>query len=264
MVNVETEVKMQPQAEFAGGTAQTERGKKMSIQFFTPRGPKNELIKLPAALRKTVRWLPQIGDVFPDFSIETTQGDLNFWEWAEGSWVHLFSHPAANTPVCTTEMAAIASLEDEWREANVKNLALSGSSLDEQRSWHDDISGLFGLKIGFPCAHDPGLQLSRLFGMLHEKADANRPIRKSFLINPAMRVAILFEYPNFIGRNFEEVLRVIKALQLQSATGAATPADWQRGDMVIIPDGRPESEVVRQFGTGSDRILPYLRVVSGG
>ena len=233
----------------------------MSIQFFTPRGPRNELIKLPSALRKTVRWLPQIGDIFPDFTVETTQGDLKFWEWAEGSWVHLFSHPAANTPVCTTEMASIASLADEWEAANVKHLAFSGSTLDEQYAWHADIKRLFGLEIGFPCAHDHGLQLSRLFGMMHDKSDAARPIRKSFLIDPAMRVGMLFEYPTFVGRSIEEMLRVVKALQLRSETGAATPADWQGGDMVIIPDNRSESEVVRQFGIGSDQLLPYLRVV---
>ncbi|MDZ7710732.1 MAG: redoxin domain-containing protein [Roseovarius sp.] len=236
----------------------------MSIQFFTPRGPRNELIKLPSALRKTVRWLPQIGDNFPDFNVETTTGDVNFWEWAEGSWVHLFSHPAANTPVCTTEMASIASLADEWEAANVKHLAFSGSTLDEQRTWHDDIKRLFGLEIGFPCAHDPGLQLSRLFGMMHEKSDADRPIRKSFIINPAMCVSMMFEYPSFLGRNIEEMLRVVKALQLRDETGAATPADWQGGDMVIIPDNRSETEVMRQFGAGSDRLLPYLRVVAEG
>jgi len=233
----------------------------MSIQFFTPRGPRNELIKLPSGLRKTVRWLPQIGDMFPDFSVETTEGDLNFWEWAEGSWVHLFSHSAANTPVCTTEMASIASLSQEWQEVNVKHLALSGSTLDEQRSWHADIARLFGLEIDFPCANDPGLRLSQLFGMIHEKESSIWPIRKNFLLDPGMHIRMIFEYPMFVGRNIEELLRVTKALQLRGATGAATPADWQGGDMVIIPDNRSEEDVKRQFGSGSELLLPYLRVV---
>ena len=236
----------------------------MSIQFFAPRGPRNEMIRLPAALRRTVRWLPQIGDMFPDFSVETTQGDLNFWEWAEGSWIHLFSHPAANTPVCTTEMAAVAAMAQDWQEVNIRHLALTGSSLANQHAWHDDIARLFGLEIDFPCAHDPGLKLSRLFGMMHEKSDPARPIRKSFLIDPGMRVAMLFECPTFLGRNFEEVLRVTRALQLRAETGAATPADWQGGDMVIIPDNRSEAEVIRQFGTGSEQLLPYLRVAGAG
>lgn len=234
----------------------------MSIQFFTPRGPKNRLIKLPSDLRKTVRWLPRIGDVFPDFSAETTQGDLNFWEWAEGSWTHVFSHPAANTPVCTTEMASIASLSQDWRESNVKHLALSGSTLDEQRSWHADIARLFGLEIDFPCAHDADLDLSRLFGMLHDNESGTLPIRKSFLLDPGLHIRMIFEYPMFVGRNIEEMLRVMRALQLHANTGAATPADWQGGDMAIIPDDRSENEVIRQFGTGSDWLLPYLRVVS--
>lgn len=236
----------------------------MSIQFFTPRGPRNELIKLPSALRKTVRWLPQIGDMFPDFSVETTQGDLKFWEWAEGSWVHLFSHPAANTPVCTTEMASIASLAGDWEAAGVKHLALSGSTLDEQRAWHGDIARLFGLEIGFPCAHDDKLQLTRLFGMIHDKESHDWPIRKSFLIDPGMHIRMIFEYPIFVGRNIEEMLRVLRALQLHARTGVATPADWQRGDMVIIPDNRSEAEVIRVFGTRSERLLPYLRVVGEG
>lgn len=234
----------------------------MSIQLFTPRGPKNEMIRLPTSSRKTVRWLPQIGDMFPDFCVGTTQGDLRFWDWADGAWTHLFSHPAAKTPVCTTEMASIASLAQDWQEANVKHLALSGSNLDDQRAWHDDITRLFGLEIGFPCAHDAGLHLARLFGMMHDKADAARPIRKSFLVDPAMRVSMIFEYPTFIGRNIEEILRVIKALQVRAETGAATPADWEGGDMVIITDNRSEEDVIRQFGTGSNRLLPYLRVVS--
>jgi len=233
----------------------------MSIQFFTPRGPRNEMIKLPTALRRTVRWLPQIGDLFPDFTVETTEGNLSFWDWAEGSWVHLFSHPAANTPVCTTEMAAIAALSQEWRAANVRHLALSGSSICEQQACHADIKRLFGLEIDFPCGQDPGLLLSRLFGMMHEKEDDAHPIRKSFLIDPAMHVAMIFEYPTFIGRNIEEVLRVITALRLRAETGAATPADWQGGDMVIIPDDRHESHVIRQFGNKSNWLLPYLRVV---
>ena len=221
----------------------------MSIQFFAPRGPRNEMIRLPAALRRTVRWLPQIGDVFPDFSVETTQGDLNFWEWAEGSWIHLFSHPAANTPVCTTEMAAIAAMAQDWREVNVRHLALSGSSLETQRAWHDDIARLFGLEIDFPCAHDPRLDLSRLFGMMHEKESRDWPVRKSFVIDPGLRLRMIFEYPIYVGRNTEEILRVIQALQLRAATGAATPSDWYNGDVAIIPDGMAEAEVQAHFGT---------------
>lgn len=233
----------------------------MSVQFFTPRGPKNEMIRLSAAQRKTVRWLPQIGDVFPDFSVTTTQGPLRFWEWAEGSWVHLFSHPAALTPVCTTEMAAVADCGRESGQIRLKHLALSGSSIDDQLKWHDDIARLFGLTVDFPCGFDPGNQLSRLFGMMHDKESATWPIRKSFIIDPALHIRLIFEYPVFVGRNIEEVLRTVRALQVHDATGAATPADWDRGDLLIISDGRPEPEVRRQFCADSQNLTPYLRVV---
>lgn len=236
----------------------------MGVQLFAPRGAGNELIKLPSALRRTVRWLPQIGDIFPDFKVATTHGDLRFWDWADGAWTHLFSHPAANTPVCTTEMVAIANMSAAWEKQNVKHLALTGSSLDEQLSWHADMETLFRVQVGFPCAHDRGLNLSRLFGMMHEKECASWPIRKSFLIDPGMHIAMIFEYPVFVGRNIEEVLRVVQALQLRDKTGAATPADWYGGDLAIIPDNRPEASVFAQFGANSMRLLPYLRVVGSG
>lgn len=233
----------------------------MSVQFFTPRGPGQEVIKLPSALRRRVKWLPQIGDLFPDFSVETTHGLMRFWDWADGHWVHLFSHPAAFTPVCTTEIASIASHADSWDKHGIKNLALTGSTVQEQREWHADIEDLFDLPIDFPGAYDPGLRLSALFGMIHEKESSTWPIRKSFLIDPAQRVRMIFEYPVFVGRNTDEVLRVARALQLHDRTGAATPADWYDGDMAIIPDQRTEASVQRDFGETSTRLRSYLRVV---
>ncbi|WP_421999213.1 redoxin domain-containing protein [Roseovarius mucosus] len=233
----------------------------MTIQFFTPRGPGNEVLKLPSSLRKTVKWLPQIGDLFPDFAVETTQGTLRFWDWAEGSWVHLFSHPAAFTPVCTTEIASLASYSRSWTACGIKNLALTASSITEQQAWHAEIEDMFDVKVDFPCACDHGMRLARIFGMVHEKESSEWPIRKSFLIDPAQRIRMIFEYPVFVGRNTDEVLRVAKALQLRDRTGAATPADWYDGDIAIISDNRPEADVIREFGVGSTQLRPYLRVV---
>lgn len=233
----------------------------MTIQFFTPRGPGNEVLKLPSSLRRTVKWLPQIGDLFPDFTVETTKGTLRFWDWADGNWVHLFSHPAAFTPVCTTELASLASHRLAWAANGVKTMALTGSSVEEQAAWHANIEDLFDVRIDFPGAFDPGMRLARIFGMMHDKESTEWPIRKSFLIDPAQHVRMIFEYPVFVGRNTEEVLRVIKSLQLHDRTGAATPADWCDGDMAIITDDRSESSVIREFGTSSTRLRPYLRVV---
>lgn len=233
----------------------------MSIQFFTPRGPKNEFLKLPATYRRTVRWLPQIGDIFPDFSVETTQGPISLWDWAGGSWVHLFSHPAAFTPVCTTELASFASLNDEWKANNIKLLGLTGSSVDSQQRWHIEIEDLFDVSIDFPNGHDKGMNLARLFGMLHEHESPDWPIRKSFLLDPVMRVQMIFEYPIYIGRNTEEILRVAKALQLRAETGAATPADWDIGDMAIVPDTMTDATARRVFGAAPRKLTPYLKVV---
>jgi len=232
----------------------------MTIQFFSPRGPGNEILKLPRAYRRSVKWLPQIGDIVPDFTVATTQGELGFWEWASGSWVHLFSHPAAFTPVCTTEVASLASYDAAWDANNVKVLGLTGSTVPELKAWHQEIEEFFDTRVTFPTAHDPGLQLSRLFGMMHEKESQDWAIRKSFVIDPALRLQMIFEYPIFVGRNTEEILRVIQALQLRAKTGAATPSDWYSGDVAIIPDDVSEEEVWAHFGTTSTRLRKYLRV----
>lgn len=234
----------------------------MSVQFFTPRGSSNELVKLPTAYRRKVKWLPQIGDIFPDFTVNTTEGEVRFWEWAAGSWVHLFSHPAAFTPVCTTEIASLAAQRDEWAANDIKLLGLTGSSVPELMDWHADIEDFFDVTVSFPSAHDPGLQLSRLFGMVHEKEATDWPIRKSFIIDPGLHVQVVTEYPIYIGRNSEEILRATQALQLRARTGAGTPSDWYDGDVAIIPDHIPESDVVAHFGTASTRVKPYLRLAA--
>ena len=121
----------------------------MGIQLFAPRGSGNQLIRLPSAMRKTVRWLPQIGDIFPDFAVETTQGELRFWDWADGGWTHLFSHPAANTPVCTTEMVSIANMSEAGK-AQCQTPGPDRIPLDEQLSWHADMETLFGCRSVSP------------------------------------------------------------------------------------------------------------------
>lgn len=235
----------------------------MAFQFFTPRGADGSNMRLPSAYKRTVKWLPQIGDIFPNFVADTTHGELNFWDWSEDSWIFLFSHPAARTPVCTTELGAISQNKKDFETLNVKALGLTGSSIEEQLGWHQEIEAFFGSNIWFPTAFDPCGRLATLFGMCHDKEHATWPIRKSFILDPQMRIRMIFEYPVFIGRGIEETLRVIEALQLRDKTGAATPADWQDTDPIIIPDDRCELEVFRDFGAVSQYLLPYLRVVQG-
>lgn len=234
----------------------------MAFQIFTPRDAVGRPIKLPTSLKRTVKWLPQIGDIVPDFTIETTKGMIQFWDWAEGSWVHLFSVPKAKSPVSTTFLASLASCADAWESSNVKNLALSRSTVSEQIAWHDEIEVIFRTSINFPGAYDHRAQLSRLLGMVHEKKSSEYGIHKSFIIDPAHRIGIIYEYPPLIGRNAEEILRVVKALQLGAASDVATPAGWYDGDLVLIPDDRPEENIIAEFGARSTYLTDYLRVVT--
>lgn len=232
----------------------------MSIQFFAPRGADGKMMQIPESYRRKVKWLPQIGDIFPNFNVNTTHGGLNFWDWAEGSWSFLFSHPAAKTPICTTEIGAMSCNRASFEALGLKTLGLSGSSIDLQIEWHEEIERLFSTEVWFPVAEDKGGEMAALFGMRHAKEHASWPIRKSFILDPQMRIRMIFEYPIYIGRNVEEILRVVEALQLHDRTGFGTPSDWYDGDPVIIPGDASESYVFQVLGVSSHMVLPYLRI----
>ncbi|MAM62355.1 redoxin domain-containing protein [Maritimibacter sp. UBA3975] len=235
----------------------------MTIQFFAPRCWDGSIMRLPNAYRKKVRWLPEIGDIFPNFHLESTHGPIEFWDWAEGSWTYLFSHPAARTPVCTTELGSIAANGEDFAALGVNALGLSGSSIAEQQLWHREVMDLYGHDVWFPTGQDASGQLLDLFGACHAHEAEAFPIRKSFVLDPQMRIRMIIEYPMQIGRNVEEILRVFEALQVCEETRAATPADWNQGDPLILPDYRSEEDVIRVFGTTSKHLLSYLRIVDG-
>lgn len=205
----------------------------MSMQFFAGRGNNGERIFLPQAYRRTVKWLPQIGDIFPNFEASTTEGPLNFFDWADGHWSFVFSHPAAFTPVCTTEMISLAEAKNEFGARNVKLLGVTGSSIEKQRQWHDQIARLYGAEIDFPVVDDRNQALAKIFGMIHAKESSSCSIRKSFILDPQMKIRMIFEYPINIGRNTDEVLRAVDALQAADTFEVATPADWQLGEAFI-------------------------------
>lgn len=232
----------------------------MRMQLFAPRNYDGSVLNLPLGYQKKVKWLPQIGDIFPDFKVNTTQGPLQFWKWAEGSWIFLFSRPEACTPVCSTELGALAWNEPEFRNLNTKVLGLNCSTVELQITWHNDIAKVYKSQIWFPTAEDSKGQLSTLFGMNHKNEHDKWPIRKSFVIDPSLRIRLIFEYPIFVGRSVEETLSVIEALQLHNRTGFATPADWFGGDPVLVPEEASEAQVIREVGMRSVNVLPYLRV----
>jgi peroxiredoxin (alkyl hydroperoxide reductase subunit C) len=236
----------------------------MTIQLFAPRSWDGSIMRLPRTYRKKVRWLPEIGDIFPNFHLLTTHGPIEFWDWAEGNWTYLFSHPAARTPVCTTELGSIAANGKDFADLGVKALGLSGSSIEDQQLWHREVEEIYGHDVWFPTGHDESGELLDLFGACHARETEAFPIRKSFILDPQMRIRMIFEYPMRIGRNIEETLRVFEALQVCEETLTATPADWSMGDPLILPDFRSEEEVMRVFGTPSKHLLTYLRIVDGG
>jgi peroxiredoxin (alkyl hydroperoxide reductase subunit C) len=217
---------------------------------------------IPIGYRRTVGWLPQIGDIFPDFSAESTHGRMRFFDWAEGHWTVLFSHPAALTPVCTTEIVSLASSQQDFEARNVKLLGFSGSSYEDQIRWHADIERIFGIPVDFRFVIDADCRMARNFGMMHEKQSADWPIRKTFILDPTMRIRMIFEYPIYIGRATEEILRVVDALRMQDATELAIPADWEEGEELIFPEDGDAAATMARYGKRFTRLSPYLAVVA--
>lgn len=219
-------------------------------------------IALPNGYRRTVRWLPQIGDVVPDFEAESTQGRIRFHDWAEGSWVVLGSHPAAFTSICTTEVADLANWAEDFRARNAQVINLSRTGVAENREWVAQIESMFGVPVEFPLVTDPDGTLLRSFGMLHEKENARFCIRKSFIIDPALRVRAILEYPMRVGRNVEELVRILDALRLSDSEEVGIPSGWSSGDPILVPDGMTDAEACNQFAGRVTFIRPYLRVVA--
>jgi peroxiredoxin (alkyl hydroperoxide reductase subunit C) len=233
----------------------------MAIQFFSFKvGDKNRLF-LPNAYRRSVAWMPQLGDIFPDFQAETTEGPIRFFDWAPGHWTYMFSHPAALTPVCTTELLALSSAMPDFAAKNVKLLGFSGSSREDQEAWHDDIARLFGVTVECPFVLDTTNRMARNFGMIHDKQSSDRPIRKSFIIDPEMRIRMIFEYPLSIARGTDEILRVIDALQIADSTGLEVPADWVPGDDLLYAEDSADAAMRDHFGKDFVRLTSYLAVV---
>lgn len=234
----------------------------MGMQIFSGRGKNGEIVRLPLSYRRKVKWLPQLGDIFPDFTTETTAGPIRFHDWAEGHWSFLFGHPGAFTPICSTELAGFAAAAQEFEQRSVKLLAVSGDDVQRLRAWRADVEDIFDVEIGFPSASDSSGILAEAFGMIHPKQSQACAIRKSFLIDPELKLRMIFEYPRAVGRSTDEVLRVIDALQAFDRYGLGTPADWQPGDDMLVPPCRSVAESRAIYGERLCSVREYLNVVS--
>ncbi len=202
----------------------------------------------------------QLGDEAPDFSAETTAGPINFHEWLGDSWGVLFSHPADFTPVCTTELGAVANIEEEFKKRGVKIIALSVNSVDDHEGWIADINETQNAEVAFPMIADPERKVAQLYDMIHPNALDNMTVRSVFVIGPDKKVKLTLTYPASTGRNFDEILRVIDSLQLTANYSVATPANWQDGDDCIVVPALSDEEATEKFPQGFTAVKPYLRV----
>ncbi|MGD1065633.1 MAG: peroxiredoxin [Vulcanimicrobiaceae bacterium] len=200
----------------------------------------------------------QLGDTAPDFTQDSTQGPLHFYDYAGDSWVVLFSHPADFTPVCTTELGETARLKPEFDKRNVKVLGLSVDPVDKHGRWLDDIAEVGGTPLNFPLIADADRKVSTLYDLIHPNALATATVRSVFIIDPQKKVRLTLTYPAATGRNFQEILRVIDSLQLTDGYKVATPVNWKQGEDVIITSAVSDEEAAQKF-PGYKTIKPYLR-----
>ena len=201
----------------------------------------------------------RIGDTAPNFQADTTEGRIDFHQWLGNGWGILFSHPKDYTPVCTTELGAVAKIKHEFDRRNVKVIAISVDPMDSHHGWICDINETQNTKMNFPIIADPDRKIANLYDMIHPNADDTLTVRSVFIIGPDKKIKLTLTYPASTGRNFLELLRVIDSLQLTAKYKVATPANWADGEDCIIVTAVKDEEISTQFPKGHRRIKPYLR-----
>lgn len=202
----------------------------------------------------------QLGDIAPDFTADTTEGQLSFHEWLGDSWGILFSHPKDFTPVCTTELGEVSRLKDEFAKRNAKVIGVSVDPVESHRRWSQDIEDVTGNKLNYPLIGDENRTVADLYGMIHPEASDSLTVRSVFVIGPDKKVKLTITYPASTGRNFEEILRVLDSLQLTSGYSVATPVNWHDGEDVIIVPAVSDDDAKTKFPKGFRALKPYLRL----
>jgi thioredoxin-dependent peroxiredoxin len=201
----------------------------------------------------------RLGDIVPNFTAQTTIGEIDFYNYLGESWGILFSHPADYTPVCTTELGRTALLKNEFEKRNVKVLAVSVDGLDNHHSWKNDINETQNCTVDFPIIADENKIVAQLYDMIHPNASENFTVRSLFIIGPDKKLKLSLTYPASTGRNFVEVIRVIDSLQLTANYSVATPADWKNGEDVIVVPAISTQDAETKFPKGLKIVKPYLR-----
>ena len=204
----------------------------------------------------------KLGDTAPNFTIATTKGEINLHDWSGDSWVFFFSHPADFTPVCTTEMGRTAQLAPEFEARNTKSLGLSTDTVEEHMKWISDVDDTQNTVLEFPIVADPDHKIAQMYDMIHPGESSTAAVRSVFIIDPDNKIRLTMTYPMSVGRNFDEILRVLDALQTGDKYSVATPADWRPGNDVIIPPSISNEKAKEMFPQGWNEIRPYLRLTS--
>ncbi len=203
----------------------------------------------------------RLGDIAPNFTQESSEENINFYEFLGDSWGILFSHPADYTPVCTTELGYTAKLKDEFEKRGVKAIALSVDDVESHKGWINDINETQNTTVNFPIIADQDRKVSTLYDFIHPNASETLTVRSLVIIDPNKKVRLIITYPASTGRNFHEILRVVDSLQLTDNHKVATPANWQQGeDVVIVPSLKDEAEIQQRFPKGYKAVKPYLRL----
>lgn len=202
----------------------------------------------------------RLGDTAPDFTADSTAGTINFHDWIGDSWVFFFSHPADFTPVCTTEMGRTAQLAEQFAARNVKPLGLSTDTTEEHLRWIKDVDDTQHTTLEFPILADADCKVAELYDMIHPGESETSAVRSVFIIDPNKKIRLTMTYPMTVGRNFDEILRAIDALQTSDQYTCALPADWRKGGEVIIPPSISNEEAKEKFPNGWEELRPYLRL----
>ncbi|MED7789469.1 peroxiredoxin [Francisella sp. 19X1-34] len=202
----------------------------------------------------------QLGDIAPNFNAKTTLGTIDFHQWLGNSWCVLFSHPKDFTPVCTTELGMAAKLKPKFEKLNCKIIALSVDTVEEHNEWIKDINETQNTAVKYPIIEDSSRKVSTLYDMIHPKASDTLTVRSVFVIDPDKKIRLTLTYPASIGRNFNEILRVIDSLQLTDKYSLATPVNWEKGDKCVITPDVSNEQAEIMFKDGFETIKPYLRL----
>jgi alkyl hydroperoxide reductase subunit AhpC len=202
----------------------------------------------------------QLGDTAPNFTADTTEGEIDFHEWLGDGWCMLMSHPADFTPVCTTELGSVGGLKEQFAKRDTKVIVVSVDSVEDHKRWSKDIEETQGHAVNFPIIGDPDHKVAELYGMIHPNAGDTSTVRSVFIIDANKKIRMMLTYPKSAGRNFNEILRVIDSMQLTDNYKVTTPANWEDGDDVIVLPSLSNEEAEKLFPAGWNELKPYLRM----